>query len=50
MDPDDAQANRFFGTYLKDIGQTAKAKAYLERALELDPKDRTVRTLLANLK
>jgi hypothetical protein len=38
-----------FGVYLKDIGETGKAKAYLERAHTIDPDDQSICDILATL-
>jgi protein O-GlcNAc transferase len=46
LDPDDPQTNKLFGIYLKDIGEPAKAKTYLERAHALDPKDQSITEML----
>src|SRR6266404_1838559 len=42
IDPNDPQANKLFGVYLKEIGQTTKAKVHLERAHALSPDDQTI--------
>jgi tetratricopeptide (TPR) repeat protein len=49
IDPNDPQANKLFGIYLKDIGQLAEARAYLERSLALRPEDKTISALLTTL-
>jgi tetratricopeptide (TPR) repeat protein len=49
LNPDDPQANMRFGLYLKEIVETAKAKSYLERALELEPANERARQALAEL-
>jgi TolB-like protein/DNA-binding winged helix-turn-helix (wHTH) protein/Flp pilus assembly protein TadD len=37
LNPNDADAYRFYGTYLRNIGRSNEALVYLERAKELDP-------------
>ena len=49
LDQDDPIANRRFGLYLKETGDTKKAKHYLERAAALDPENVRVRIALAEL-
>ena len=49
LNPDDPQANIRFGLYLKEIGETAKAKLYLERTLALEPENERARSALAEL-
>jgi Flp pilus assembly protein TadD len=49
LNPDDPQANMRFGLYLKEIGDTAKAKLYLERTLALEPENERARSALADL-
>ena len=49
LDPDDPQANKLFGIYLKDIGEPAKARTYLERARALDPEDQSITEMLATV-
>jgi tetratricopeptide (TPR) repeat protein len=49
LDPDDPQANKLFGIYLKDVGEPAKARAYLERARTLDPEDQSITEMLATV-
>lgn len=50
IDPNDPQANKRFGIYLKDIGEYKRAKSYLERASSYDREDEQVKALLAALK
>ena len=47
--PDDRAANRRFGLFLKQIGETKRARAQLKRALEVDPDDVKVLWALAEL-
>lgn len=49
LDPDDPQANKLFGIYLKYIGELAKARTYLERAHALDPEDQSITEMLATV-
>ena len=49
MDPDDIQANKLFGIYLNDLGETARARTHIERALALDPEDKNLVKILANI-
>ena len=49
LNPDDPQANIRFGLYLKETGETAKAKLYLERTLALEPENERARSALADL-
>jgi tetratricopeptide (TPR) repeat protein len=49
VEPDDIQANKLFGIYLNDLGETAKARTHLERALAGDPEDKNLVALLANI-
>jgi len=49
LDPDNPQANKLFGIYLKDIGEPAKARTYLERARALDPEDQSITEMLATV-
>ncbi len=49
LDPDDPQANKLFGIYLRDIGELAKARTYLERAHALDPEDKGITEILAKV-
>lgn len=37
LNPNDADAYRFYGTYLRNMGRSNEALVYLERAKELDP-------------
>jgi tetratricopeptide (TPR) repeat protein len=46
---DDPQANLRFGLYLKEVGESARAKTYLTRALELDPENYRAASALATL-
>lgn len=48
-DPDDPQANKLFGAYLRDIGEISKARAYLERAHSIDPDDQSIADILKRL-
>jgi Tfp pilus assembly protein PilF len=47
VDPDDVQANKMFGIYLNDQGETERARAYIERALALNPEDKSLVEILA---
>ena len=49
VDPDDIQANKLFGIYLNDLGETARAITHIERALALDPEDKNLVKILANI-
>lgn len=47
--PDDPEANLRFGLYLRDVGEAAKAKMYLARALILDPENQRIVSALTEL-
>jgi tetratricopeptide (TPR) repeat protein len=49
LDPEDPETNLRFGIFLKDIGETKKAKDHLNRALVSDPNDNRVKLALAEL-
>ncbi len=49
IDPNDPEANKRFGIYLKDVGEKAKARTYLERALSLSPDDQSINRILVDL-
>jgi len=50
VDPHDTEANKLFGIYLNDMGETARARTYLERALVSDPEDKRVIEILAKMR
>jgi tetratricopeptide (TPR) repeat protein len=49
LNPNDLEANFRFGLFLKQLGEKAKAKTHLERALSSDPMNEAIRTALAEL-
>jgi len=49
LDPYDPQSNKLFGMHLKEIGEPAKARTYLERAQTLDPEDQSISEALDKL-
>ena len=46
-DPNDAEANKRFGKYLRNMGDYTRAKEFLERAYSLDPFDSEINKLLS---